>query len=121
MVEQEVWSHLLVHYAIRKLMHQAAVEQDLDPDRLSFTGTLRIVRLHLASHGAFSPDQVARAVGWAIAEILTEQLPRRRLRAYPRAVKRKMSGYKLRRAHHRSWPRPTRPVADAVVVLSKAG
>ena len=55
MVEQEVWAHLLVHYAIRKLMHQAAVEHDLDPDRLSFTGTLRIVRRHLASHAAFSP------------------------------------------------------------------
>jgi hypothetical protein len=43
------------------------------------------------------------------------------LRAYPRAVKRKMSGYKLKRVRHRSWPRPTKPVADAVVVLSKAG
>jgi hypothetical protein len=36
-------------------------------------------------------------------------------------VKRKMSGYKLKRARHRSWPRPTKPVADAVIVLSKAG
>ncbi len=54
-VAQEVWAHLLVHYAIRTLMHQAAREQDLDPDRLSFTGTLRIVRRHLASHAAFSP------------------------------------------------------------------
>jgi hypothetical protein len=43
------------------------------------------------------------------------------LRAYPRAVKRKMSGYMLKRAHHRTWPKPTKPVADAVVVLSKAG
>src|SRR6266542_3002433 len=49
MVAQEVWAHLLVHYAIRALIHQAALEQDLDPDRLSFTGTLRIVRRHLAS------------------------------------------------------------------------
>ncbi len=55
LVEQEVWAHLLVHYAIRKLMHQAALGHDLDPDRLSFTGTLRIVRRHLASHAAFSP------------------------------------------------------------------
>ena len=54
-VEQEVWAHLLVHYAIRKLMHQAALDEGLDPDRLSFTGTLRIVRRHLASHAAFSP------------------------------------------------------------------
>ncbi len=54
-VEQEVWAHLLVHDAIRALLHQAALAQDLDPDRLSFTGTLRIVRRHLASHAAFSP------------------------------------------------------------------
>jgi len=32
-----------------------------------------------------------------------------------------MSGYKLKRAHHRTWSQPTMPVADAVVVLSKAG
>ncbi len=54
-VEQEVWAHLLVHYAIRKLMHQAALDEGVDPDRLSFVGTLRIVRRHLASHAAFSP------------------------------------------------------------------
>jgi hypothetical protein len=54
-VRQEVWAHLLVHYAIRKLMCQAAVEQDLDPDRLSFVGSLRIVRRHLASQAVFSP------------------------------------------------------------------
>jgi hypothetical protein len=55
MVQQEVWAHLLVHYAIRKLMHQAALTEGLDPDRLSFTGTLRIVRRHLVSHQPFSP------------------------------------------------------------------
>jgi Insertion element 4 transposase N-terminal/Transposase DDE domain len=55
MVEQEVWAHLLVHYAIRKLMHQAALERDLDPDRLSFVGSLRIVRRHLVSYQPFSP------------------------------------------------------------------
>jgi hypothetical protein len=68
---------------------------------------------------SFPPDQTARAVRWAIAEILTEQLPKRRLRVYPRAVKRKMSGYKLKRAHHCSWPQPTKPAADAVVILPK--
>ncbi len=54
-VRQEVWAHLLVHYAIRKLMHQAALTEGLDPDRLSFTSSLRIVRRHLVSHQPFSP------------------------------------------------------------------
>jgi hypothetical protein len=54
-VEQEVYAHLLVHYAIRALMHQAALDADLDPDRLSFTRSLRIVRRQLLTQAAFSP------------------------------------------------------------------
>jgi hypothetical protein len=54
-VEQEVYAHLLVHYAIRALMHQAALDADTDPDRLSFTRSLRIVRRQLIGQAAFSP------------------------------------------------------------------
>jgi hypothetical protein len=54
-VEQEVYAHLLVHYAIRALMHQAALDADLDPDRLSFVRSLRVVRRQLVAQAAFSP------------------------------------------------------------------
>ena len=54
-VEQEVWAHLLVHYALRAVVHHAALAEDLDPDRLSFIRTLRVVRRHTIAHGAFSP------------------------------------------------------------------
>lgn len=54
-VGQEVWAHLLVHYALRALMHDTAVDHDLDPDRLSFTATLRIVRRHTITRAVFSP------------------------------------------------------------------
>jgi Insertion element 4 transposase N-terminal/Transposase DDE domain len=50
-VEQEVWAHLLVHHAIRRLMHQAALDQHLDPDRISFVRSLRIVRRQVAATG----------------------------------------------------------------------
>ena len=40
-------------------------------------------------------------------------LPKRRLRSFPRAVKRKMSNYQLKRAAHRAWPQPTMPPAQA--------
>jgi hypothetical protein len=43
-------------------------------------------------------------------------LPARRLRAFPRAVKRKMSNYQLKRIDHRSWPQPTMPPTQAVGV-----
>jgi hypothetical protein len=43
------------HYAIRALMHQAALDASLDPDRLRFTRSLRIVRRQLIARAAFSP------------------------------------------------------------------
>jgi hypothetical protein len=57
MVVQEVWAMLLVHHAIRRLMHQAALAVDVDPDRLSFTRSLRIVRRQVTTAGqaAFPP------------------------------------------------------------------
>lgn len=54
-VEQEIWSHLLVHYAIRLLMADAATEADVDPDRVSFLSALRIVRRQVTDPTAFSP------------------------------------------------------------------
>jgi hypothetical protein len=54
-VRQEVWAHLLVHYALRALMHDTAAAHALDPDRLSFTATLRIVRRHTITRAVFPP------------------------------------------------------------------
>jgi hypothetical protein len=51
MVAQEVWAHLLVHHAIRRLMYQAALDAGTDPDRLSFVRSLRIVRRQVATAG----------------------------------------------------------------------
>jgi hypothetical protein len=51
MVAQEVWGMLLVHHAIRRLMHQAALDHHLDPDRLSFIRSLRIVRRQVTTTG----------------------------------------------------------------------
>jgi hypothetical protein len=56
-VEQEIYGFLLVHHAIRQLMHQAALDRGLDPDRMSFTRSLRIVRRQVPAQAAFSPRQ----------------------------------------------------------------
>jgi hypothetical protein len=54
-VEQEVYGFLLVHYAIRELMWQAAQHADEDPDRISFTRTLNLVRRQVSAQAAVSP------------------------------------------------------------------
>jgi hypothetical protein len=43
-VVQEAYGLLLAHLAIRLTMHQAAARAGVDPDRLSFTGALRVLR-----------------------------------------------------------------------------
>jgi hypothetical protein len=55
LVKQEVWSLLLTHYAVRALMCRAADEADVDPDRLSFIRSLRVIRRHITGQADFSP------------------------------------------------------------------
>lgn len=43
LVVQEFYGYLLTHYTIRSLIHQAALKDDCDPDRLSFVGAVRVV------------------------------------------------------------------------------
>jgi hypothetical protein len=56
LVQQEMWGHLCCHFAIRTLMHDAAIHAGHDPDRISFVAALRITRRAL-SHSSFSPSQ----------------------------------------------------------------
>lgn len=59
-VIQEVYGHLCVHYAIRWLMHTVALASGHDPDRISFTRTLRAARRTTGSHPGFSPQHTQR-------------------------------------------------------------
>ena len=55
LVIQELYALLLTHYAIRQLMAEAADQAELDPDRLSFTRALNIVRRQVTAQAAISP------------------------------------------------------------------
>jgi len=55
LVEQEFYGMMLAHRAVRTLMNEAAQHQHIDPDRLSFTHSLRVIRRKLAVMPAISP------------------------------------------------------------------
>jgi IS4 transposase len=55
LVRQEFYGFLLAHFAIRGLMHEAALKADIDPDRLSFLHAVRVVRRKLPHFVALSP------------------------------------------------------------------
>lgn len=58
LVKQEVYGILLAHFALRGLMHQAALRGGRDPDRVSFTHTVNVVRRTLPRFAAISPSGV---------------------------------------------------------------
>ena len=55
LVRQEFYGLLLAHFAIRGLMHEAALKVDEDPDRLSFLHAVRVIRRKLPSFSAIPP------------------------------------------------------------------
>jgi len=55
LVLQELYGLLLAHFAIRGLMHEAALEHKRDPDELSFTHAVRVIRRTLPMFSALSP------------------------------------------------------------------
>lgn len=59
LVRQEAWGFLLTHFALRALMHEAALgalPQARDPDTVSFTHTLRVTRRTLSHVAALPPS-----------------------------------------------------------------
>lgn len=54
-VYQEADGYLCTQYAIRRLMHDAALPADVDPDRLSFTRSLRAARRSARVQPGFFP------------------------------------------------------------------
>ena len=55
LVRQEFYGLLMAHFAIRGLMHEAALKADEDPDRLSFVHAVRVIRRKLQSFPAIPP------------------------------------------------------------------
>ena len=56
LVRQELYGLLLAHFAIRALMHEAALRGGEDPDRLSFLHAVRVVRRRLSTWHAIPPS-----------------------------------------------------------------
>ena len=56
LVKQEFYGLLMAHFAIRGLMHEAALKAGEEPDRLSFIHAVRVVRRKLPFYGAIPPS-----------------------------------------------------------------
>jgi len=116
-VYQGAWGYLCVHYALRALIHGAAHDHDLDPDRISFTAALHAARRSIRT-GLSQTVNLASTLRRATSELLHGLFPKRRQRANARVVRRKMSNYNVKRAQHRNWPTPGMPIGSAIRIPS---
>lgn len=105
-VIQELYGLLIAHYAVRRVMHDAAMQAQLDPDRLSFLHTLRVIQETLPEFQLVDRAEVARLYQRVLRDVARERLPERAPRINPRVVKRKMSTFRLKRAEHHRPPQP---------------
>jgi hypothetical protein len=117
-VVQEIEGLLLAHYVVRALMAEAASSAGLDPERLSFTATLKVLRCRLPEVPKDTRDEVGRKQWWEnlVAEVAEAVLPPRRNRINARVIKRKMSNWPKKRPQHRRPPQPTKPFRESIVI-----
>ena len=56
LVRQEFYGLMMAHFAIRGLMHEAALKANQDPDQLSFLHAVRVIRRKLPAYHAIPPS-----------------------------------------------------------------
>ncbi len=56
LVRQEFYGFMMAHFAVRGLMHEAALKADEDPDRLSFVHAVRVIRRKFPPFAAIPPS-----------------------------------------------------------------
>ena len=114
-VVQEIEGLLLAHYVVRTLMFEAATRAGLDPRRMSFTATLKILRCRLPE---VPKSEKGRRRWWKdlLAEVGEAILEPKRDRVNPRVIKQKMSKWLKKRPHHRKTPQPSMPFRESIQI-----
>ena len=95
MVIQELYGVMLGHYIIRKLMHQAALKADEDPDRISFSHAVQVITTNIPEYGDSSPQKTKQRVTKAI---LRKRVSSSRGRQNPRQVRRWRNDFPTKKA-----------------------
>jgi AhpD family alkylhydroperoxidase len=116
-VLQELYALLIAPCAICVLMHEAALQAGMDPDRLSFVHAVHVLRDAILEFQMVDPAERPQLYARLLQDSAAGRLPAPRLRSNPRVVKRKMSTFRLKRPEHRHWPRPTMPFRAAVLLI----
>jgi hypothetical protein len=100
LVRQEMFAFLVVYQALCALRTCAAQTAGIDPDRISFTITVRLARDQAGNQAALTPATLWRACQQTITDLLNDLLPARRSRFYERIKRPAKNTYPSKKSDH---------------------
>ena len=118
LVRQELYGLLLAHYIVRWWMHQSACEANLDPDRLSFTHAIEVLDTACSAFALVPREQIPRLQKRLLTDLREPStlLPPRRLRFYPRVVKRAYSPFHRKRPGQQGFTLKKQRFSDILLI-----
>lgn len=114
-IVQELYALSLAHFIVRKLMFDAAQIDHIDVDRLSFSGSIRILRCRLADCRFEETDTWYKRLVYEVANELIEP---RRNRINPRVLRQSRSKWKTKKKHHRFAKQPTQTFENSILIAT---
>jgi Insertion element 4 transposase N-terminal/Transposase DDE domain len=113
LVRQEMFAYLAVYQALSALRARAARAGNCDPDRISFTITVRLARDQAGNQAAATPAGLAEACQQTVADLIDDRVPARRARSYERIKRTPRNNHTIRRHDHQ---RPPSRVSHALTI-----
>jgi len=87
---QELWAALVVYQSIRLVICQAALTEDLDPSRISFTAARDAAEHRIPTTSTQAPEHLAQAYDELCRHLITRHI---HIRVFPRALKNTLPRY----------------------------
>lgn len=92
-VRQEIWGILLAYNLVRLEMESVATEQKIEPTRISFVESLRLIRSEWEWLSVASPGAIPKRLAMLRSNVKRYILPSRKKRSYPRFSKINLNTY----------------------------
>lgn len=111
LVIQELYGLMLGHYIVRRMMHQAALQTQQDPDNISFKHAVQVITSNIPDYEQSSISETKKRVTKAI---LRRKVSSSRGRQNPRQVRRWRNKYPVKKVgtNKKSSKRKTAPKLD---------
>jgi hypothetical protein len=96
LVKQEIWGLIITHFAVRQLMAKAALDNNKDPDDLSFTDSLNAIKRRFPASAVAPPEKLHLWLYYLLLEIASTKCERSKGKSNPRGVKNKSKPFPTR-------------------------